>query len=331
MSAMWGNIRRVIFTAAIPAAILLSVQGCDQSFDPKAPFDQQLVVFCILSTARDTQFVRVSTTYDVSGFDPAEHHTDDAVAQASVQVTGTLTSHDFAQVYLPRSDTTRYKTPIPTYMASPFRPNYGAKYDLTVRSSIYGEAAATVTIPDSALIGFDLGTTLLDNPEDRDPNSSIVLQALVSPFCKGYLAQMFVDYRVRVDSGWSDERIEVPTWVIADTLNLWVVTYPSLTRRVGRQTGTAFSLKAYVSSLIRVILQHPQRGITFKRIVARVLQCEQGLYDYYNTVNGFRDPVSIRLDLPEYSNVNGAKGIFGAYALDSLVHYLPENFGLNTR
>ncbi len=289
------------------------------------------MVFSILSNARDTQYVRVSTTYDVPGFDPAKHQTDEVVEGARVVVAGPLSAYDFKQISLPRNDKSRYNTPIQAYSTSPFRPEHGAEYDLSVTSSIFGDATATVTIPDSALIGFDLGTSLLDRPEDREPNSSIVLQALVSPFCKGYLAQMFVDYKVRVDSGWRDERIEVPTWVIADTLNLWVVTYPSLTRKVVRQTGTAFSLKAYVSALIRVIMQHPQRGIIFKRVVGRVLQCEQGLYDYYNTVNGFRDPVSIRLDLPEYSNVSGAKGIFGAYALDSLTHILPDNFGLNIK
>ncbi len=323
--------RRAVSWAVLVLSLSALLSSCDQSFNPKSRFEQELVVFSILSNARDTQYVRVSTTYDVPGFDPAKHQTDEVVEGARVVVTGPLSAYDFKQISLPRNDKSRYNTPIQAYLTSPFRPNHGVKYDLTVRSTIYGEAAATVTIPDSALIGFDLGTSLLDKPEDREPNSSIVLQALVSPFCKGYLAQMFVDYQVRVDSSWTDERIEVPTRVIADTLNLWVVTYPSLTRKVVRQTGTSFAVKAYVATLYRIIKQNPKKKIAFRRVVGRVLQCEQGLYDYYNTVNGFRDPVSIRVDLPEYSNISGAKGVFGAYALDSLTHILPDNFGLNIK
>jgi hypothetical protein len=303
--------------------------GCDQSFDPKAPFGERLVVFSILSTARDTQFVRLSTTYDVSGFDPSEHHTDETVAAARVRVIGPYTFHEFTQVNLPRNDTTRYTTTIQAYMHTPFQPEHGAKYDLTVISDSYGTATSSVTIPDPASIGFGLGTSQLDRPDGTEKNSSIGVLALISPMCKGYLTQMFVDYRVLLDSGWIDERIEVPTWILADSLNLWVGTYPSLTRQIVRQTVTSFSVKAYIAALYRVITQHPKRKVTFYRVVGRVLQCEAGLYDYYNTVNGFRDPVSIRLDLPEFSNIRGAKGLFGAYSLDSLTHVLPENFGLN--
>jgi hypothetical protein len=220
---------------------------------------------------------------------------------------------------------------IRAYAGSPFRPEHGKLYALGVSSDTYGTAGATVTLPDEPLIGFGLGTYMLDNPDSGDPNNIIYITALVTSRTKGYLTQLFLDYLVLKGAEWQDERIEIPMTVLIDTLNVWVPSYPVMRRLIVSPTSTAYEVKAYVKALLHVLNQHPNQKIIFERVVARVLQCEQALYDYYNTVNGFRDPISVRLDEPEYSNLSGAKGVFGGYALDSLVHLLPENFGFNVR
>lgn len=317
--------------ALLNVSLVLLFLGCDQSFNPKAPFQQQMVVFSILSNARDTQYVRVNTNYDVSGFDPAEHQIDGAVEGAHVTVNGPTRSYDFRVVLLPRGDTSRYKSPIRAYTFSPFRPEHGKTYVLGITSEAYGTATAAVTLPDEPMMGFGLGTYMLDNPDSGDPNNIIYIPALLTSRTKGYLTQLFVDYLVLNGTEWQVERIEVPMTVLMDTLDIWVPAYPPMRRLIVNQTSTAFAVKAYVKALIHVLKQHPNQKIIFERVVARVLQCEQELYDYYNTVNGFRDPISVRLDEPDYSNIRGAKGVFGGYALDSLVHLLPENFGFNAR
>ena len=116
-----------------------------------------------------------------------------------------------------------------------------------------------------------------------------------------------------------------------DTLGMWIGDYPGLERFMVNPIGEAYRYLAYRQTLIKILTDHPHQKITFHRIVARVVQFEQGVHDYYNTVNGFRDPVSIRLDEADYSNIKGGKGVFGAYAIDSLVRDLPDNFGLNIK
>jgi hypothetical protein len=311
--------------------VLIFILGCDQSFNPKAPFEQQMVVFSILSNARDTQYVRVSTNYDVSGFDASEHQIDGAVVGARVSVTGPTRSYDFSDVVLPREDTNRYKSPIRAYAGSPFRPEHAKTYALGVTSETYGTARATVTLPDEPMMTFGLGTYILDHPDTKDPNNTIYFTALLTSHTKGYLTQLFVDYQVLNGTEWQEKRIEVPMKVLTDTLSIWDGMYPEMRRLMISQTSTPYEVNAYVKVLLRVLNQHPNQKIIFERVVGRVLQCETGLYDYYSTVNAFRDPISVRLDEPDYSNLSGAKGVFGGYALDSLVHLLPENFGFNSR
>ncbi len=59
------------------------------------------------------------------------------------------------------------------------------------------------------------------------------------------------------------------------------------------------------------------------------MQAEQNLYSYSSAVRQYRDPRSVRLDEPMYSNINGVVGLFGIHAVDSLVYTLPENFFAN--
>jgi len=128
--------------------IFSQISGCDQSFNPKAPFEKQLVVFSILSNASDTQYVRVSTNYDVTGFDPSENQVDQSIVGAQVIVTGPSNSYRFEETLLPRSDTSRYKTPIHAYAVSPFRPEHGKTYNLAVTTGDLGTASGSVTIPE---------------------------------------------------------------------------------------------------------------------------------------------------------------------------------------
>jgi hypothetical protein len=73
-------------------------------------------------------------------------------------------------------------------------------------------------------------------------------------------------------------------------------------------------------------VRYASNKIIYKWVVFDVLQADQNLYDYYASVQEYRDPRSIRLDEPMYSRVNGGLGFAGAYTLDSLLYVLPENF-----
>ena len=305
--------------------------GCDQPFNPKAPFQERLVVFSILSNDRDKQFVRLSSNYDVSAFDPSENQTDRIVTGARVTITESSNAFVLRDTLLPRPDTSRFTSPIGAYVASPFRAQPGKRYNLVATSEKLGTASATVIPPDLPVITLNPGPLVLEQPDLFQKKSQFDVVALLSPLCKGYHCQVFVDYQVLLESGWKDERVEVPTAIVVDTVGLYVVTYPELRRVQTRQTGTTYVHQAYVSTLVKVLDRYPRKPVTFRRVVLRILQCEQNVYNYYNTVNEFRDPVSVRLDEPDYSNVSGGWGMFGAYTLDSLTYTLPHDFTLNWR
>jgi hypothetical protein len=319
-------------TWALRSAFLgLLLFGCDQSFNPKAALEDRLVVFSVISNDRDIQFVRVNTNYDVSGFDPSENRIEQSLLGADVAIIGPSNAVTFRDTLFARPDTNRYVAPIHAYVGSPFRPEPGRKYDLTVHSVDLGSATATVTLPDRPSISIYPGELAIDRPDQFDPRSYFYLRTTLSPTAKGSLCQLFVDFKVQLDTAWTDGRTEVPFLINVDTLGIWIATYPQLTRVTGNATGITYKNYTYKRTLLRVFEQYPHRKVLFKRVVLRVFQCERGFYDYFNAVNGFRDRVSIRVDEPDYTNVKGGMGVFGAYTLDSLSHNLPDDFSLNAR
>jgi hypothetical protein len=69
----------------------------------------------------------------------------------------------------------------------------------------------------------------------------------------------------------------------------------------------------------------------FLWINLELLIFDQFLAGYISTTNGFLDNLSIRLDEPNYTNINGGLGIFGAYEYNvfqiSLFGQYLENLG----
>jgi hypothetical protein len=308
--------------------LAIVIAGCNQPFNPKGPFEEQLVVYSILSSARDVQFVRVFTNYDAQGFDPFQNTIDRLITGAQVVLTGPDGTYSFKDTLLPRSDTSRYKSEIAAY-AVPIRVQPGQTYSLVVNSGRLGSTSATITVPGKARIDIYPGAYILNEPWDTTMNRIINLVATVSPLTKGHYGRMLIEYAVLADSVWKEERVEVPTRISDSDFRM--AEYPALELARYHTASVAYLKSAYVATLNKVYIQYTGTKLVFKRVVLQFLQVEHNLYDYYNIVHGFQDPISIRIDEPDYHNLSNGYGVFGAGTLDSLVHHYPDNFPLNRK
>ena len=310
--------------------LALLCESCDQAFDGQSPFENRLVIYSLLSTDQNQQFVRLYTNYDVQGFDPSQNTVDHAPTGAQVSVMGPEASYAFRDTLLGRPDTSRYKDPINAYVAAPFQVIPGNTYSLSVVSQGFDRMSAVVKVPGRSEV-TTVQISQFDDPHPGDPRDplKIVVQAYVSPVSKGCLTQMFVDYDVLTEVGWKPGRVEIPMFMLTGDTTVYMSTFPKLERITSSPVITTYYVTAYMMTLSRVKNAHPNTGLLFRRVVLRALQVESNLYDYYNVVNGFRDPASIRIDEPDYSNIRGAYGLFGAYTLDSLVHPLPSIFSFD--
>jgi hypothetical protein len=306
-----------IIVSLLQALLCLS---CNEPFTPKGPFQEQLVVYSVLSNDRDLQFVRVYSSYDVPGYDPFANTAERSIVGAQVFVTGAGETRVFRDTLLPRADTSRYKTPIHAYVCN-WRAQQGKTYDIHVVAGSQGSNASGLGVPARPAKLEMYGESKLDDPGDLKLPGTLNLAAQVQSTTKGFACQMLIEYSVSTPAGWNIEQIEVMSDI------------PTLTPVISKNQNNSFlfgrSKSSYVWTLNLVIDSHPGQHIVFKRVVFRLLQFEKNMYDYFSIVHGFQDPFTIRFDEPDYTNMSNGYGLFGAYSLDSLVHIYPDNFIFN--
>ncbi len=340
---------RIARSAATVACALLTaivigaaVMSCNQPFDPRAPLDSQLVVYALVSTDRDAQFVRVNSNYMPSSFDANSYTGDNAVRDAYVTISTPGSLLTFRDTVIARSDSSRYKTPIFLYTARPFVPQRGRPYELLVVSPSIGTASATFTVPTKPTITMDPASyVILSNPLSAAATSMAQFTVVLSSYARGYSGHLYIYYDVLKGSRWVEERVEVPysssvkdtTFNIDQdtTYNLEGAQYQDLTVAPQSNKVVLQFTAGYLSTIVKHLtkIEYVNTHLIYKWIVLVVLQADQNLFGYFKSIRGYQDPLSIRLDQPMYSSINGAVGMVGSYSLDSLTYVLPEKFNGN--
>lgn len=303
--------------------------ACNEAFDPRASLDEKMVVFSVLSTDRDVQFVRVQTNYMPPEYDPLSYTSDNVLRDAIVTIRESNKTFRLRDTLLARSDSTRYKFPLRTYYLNSFTPQRGKSYSVIVQSPSYGQASASIIIPDQPRITLSPEMLqVLDRPDRSPQDAPIIFIVQLSSISKGYVGRLLIYYDVLKGSEWVEERVEIPvSSADSSKYSLDIPQYPDL--RVSPNTsqiGLIYRNGYYKGILNKVNEKYKSTRIIFKWATLVLLQADRNLYDYYSIVHASRDPFSIRLDEPMISRVTDGLGLVGAYSLDSLVNILPENF-----
>lgn len=307
-----------------PVLIVLSLvisilcPGCSKDFSPKAPFEPQLVAYSVLYTDSPQQFVRIYSTYDVSGYDPYGNHTDGAIAGATVSVSGPWGPVAFRDTLLPRPDTSRYKTPILAYV-SDWKPKPGEAYTLNVNAGDLGSTQSTVAVPPLSSSHYWIPTDptiALDFPDTSTISPYVAAAFKVSPSVKSTSQQLYILYSVqRGDTPPEDKAAQLLGQNVAVA---------------GSEYVSVACSRVNIAAMIHSIANKNASGkLTFKRIVFRLQQMEQHWTDYYNIVRLSQDTRSTRFDQPDITNMSSGYGLFGACSVDTLYHDYPSDFRFN--
>ena len=185
-------------------------------------------------------------------------------------------------------------------------------------------ASARVPYKPTMELGYPSNNILRD-PRAYSDTGNIVFPVGLTGIA--FLGRMLVDYEVLIDGEWTPERVEIPAGFQSDVHDYTHVVYPKLVKPAYWRTVEVFKNELYQKTLADIAYRkYLTNKIIFDRVVFQVLQVDSSLYRYINPND---DPRSIRLDQPTFSNVKGGLGLVGAYAVDSLVYLLPENFSFN--
>ena len=309
--------------------LLLCLSGCSNDFDPTAHVPRQLVVFSIISTDREAQFVRVQTDYLPSGYKPLEYTSDNSVLDAVVILKGPNNAYRLRDTLLWHSDTSRYKFPLRTYYIFPFTPQRGQSYQVEVASPTVGQASGLINVPSQARVTISTETQrVLDFPNKYLPGEAIEFLIEFPKTSKGYIARFFAWYDVLKGKEWVEEAVEIPIFSYDPApFMLEKPVYPRMAEIPSNSQKAIIYRNGYYKAAINIVNErYRTTQIYFKWIAVVVLQADENLYKYYVSTHSEQDPYSIRLDEPMFSGVTGGTGLIGAYTLDSLVYLLPYDF-----
>ena len=310
-------------------SLLLLLWGCNDNFDPRAPLQEQMVVFSVLSTDRPAQFVRVQRNYMPPEYNPLSYTDNNFLNDALVTIRESNKVFRLRDTSLARADSSRYKYPLKTFYVDPLTPLRGRTYQVIIQSPTHGQINATTTVPEKALITIAPSPLqIIDRPDRSIQDARIVFVVQLSKFTKGYLPRFYLYYDVLKGNEWVEERAEIPvTSADSSSYSLTIPQYPKMTAAPNTSQVGLIYLNGYYKAIINTLnTKYEPTRLIFKWATVVILQADQNLFKYYSGAHGAEDPYSIRLDEPLVSTVEGGLGMVGAYSLDSLVNILPENF-----
>jgi len=78
----------------------------------------------------------------------------------------------------------------------------------------------------------------------------------------------------------------------------------------GNYETISFESAAYIAA-ITDIRKENSTAVNFRRAILTLIQFDKGLFTYYSVANSYGGAATIRLDEPDYTNIDNGLGIFG--------------------
>ncbi len=303
--------RRILPAAAVLAFLLLRCD--DNTFSPKAgSITPRLVVYAILDAAHPAQqLVRIQTTYDSPTANPKEGPGPGTVDSASMYVSSNLTMMIYRDTTVVDSAGRSHKL----WVGNAGRFVEGGTYTLHLTSPGFAPVAATLQFPTHPF---------LYTRQIAIPGATTQIEIGTSPQgeysgVKGYLFRLFFVGTKTVNGQEVEIRREVPYLVTTEN-GIQKTEYPDVTRESSIRFS-ALNIQQVYTEMDAMLLAKNIKPIAIGYAF------EQNLYNYYYAVRGFNDPLSMRQDAPDFSNIPGGYGVFGAMNTDTLTLRLIDVIG----
>ena len=307
---------------------LVLLGACEVEFDPKGTFLDRVVVFGVISPQRNIHIIRLSTTYDPPEFNPLEQTSSNQISSAVVSISVDNIETVLQDSTYPRNDTSRYQDSIRAFVYAPGSIQRGKTYTLTATTPAYGTVTATTIPPAIGIVEVEQNSgTVLTTPDVNRRDA--IFYAIPANNAEGHVVKVFLEYEVPTLNPGIHVKEEVPatTTNYVDCLTYDAV-YPQIRRRQ-QVAGRELWILPYVSyqrTILKILKAHDGHMVNFKRVIVTLVQADKHLYGYFSLVGGFRDEFSIRVDEPNYTNIQGGLGFFGSFTADSLSITLPITF-----
>ena len=287
------------FLLFLAAAALFA--ACEDDFTPKSDFRKQLAVFAVLDPAMAVQTVRLEWSYDAAVGAISSPLTETEVAEAEVKIVQGGSTFVFSDTVVTNAAGTRVRA----WINRELRPQSERSYRLTVTVPGHDPVTSTIVLPSRLYVRAD--------PVRPDTGvATIRAYHGVTTFTNPPAAFYYRAWLEVVKWNFGDtlrQRVEIPLYH-SEATGTWTYTSPS---REEEQIWSTNMLRYMADQIIAA-----EDSVLAKRVHVTCYGLEQQFYSYYKIVRGFEDPLSVRLDSPDVSFIEGGLGVFGGVVSDSV-------------
>ena len=279
----------------LPLLLLIPLfTGCENDFSPKADYEERIVVFSVLDRTASYQVVRLERTFDAESTNPDHPIAPEPVTEADVSVSSTGKKYVFHDTLIALGDGTQKKVWINRELV----PTEGREYTLTVDVPGFKRITAVTQAPSRAYV------------QTQVINGGVRLTAVENTAypASGYFFRLWVVGTKNVGGVDVDVRREVPSRFNSITGEF---EYPEPSRDKAVTFSNGNMLRVHTALL-------DEESVNGRDVVGQAYSLDQYLYSYYKLARGFDDPVSVRQDRPDITNIQNGVGIFGALFADSV-------------
>ena len=266
--------------------------GCDNGFDIVSEYEEQLAVFLILDSRSDKHIIKVQKVQKSYGVSSVEKLVD----PVSVRIVDPLgysrtfkdtvinTVSNFNTLYIDSLDL------IP------------GTYQLFVnaRDSLHAESSIVVQRKPNYYV--------LPVPDEADLYILNISAPPIEPHVISAHIKLYMFYTIRQNSEFLERSVEVPGFINM----LRIPSYEATPKpyRIVIPNSIIENMK------YKLINNFGVGNITFRYLKFVFCTYDKDMYRYVSFYEGFAD-YSVRLDKPNYTNIVGGMGIFGAVFVDS--------------
>ena len=279
--------------------ILLLSFGCDDTFSPHGDYEKKVAVFSVLDNRFENQIIKLQSSFEFQNSNLEEKR----ISNLSATISDGLNVYQY------------YDTAIVsekhTYLVSKnFTLRRGIEYTLNIKGDDVPEINSKVKVPESQYISVNYIDEKVQISHSRGSN------------VKGFLVKYYINFVIAENNVVLNEQsIEIPVDIIETENGNRVNIYPSLSRNINHNYNIG-----YISLELSKYAPPPDsdQKLLIKNCTVVLFSLDDNLYNYLSTINGFNDPISVRLDIPNYTNIQSGYGIFGAIAKDSITPSIPS-------
>jgi len=276
-------------------AMLLSLIGCSNPFEVKQDFKPMLVIYGLAVRGDTAIYVRVSR----NSASPATS-LNDTSGDGSVTVVVENLNTGWADTLTSMAGDTGILVVHTTVSTN-------SVFRISAQSSGYPTCFATAQVLSKAYVVPGYGTSvILSSPSGATQDPEFLIDP--SGNTTAISALLALTYSGTDTSGHS----------VAGEFDVYPSYQTSAEQEFlkinGNQTTISFPLNSYQPAYLAA------KGLLRTGslvVVVRVIQVDAAVYDYYSISHGFNDPLTMRDEKPNFTNITNGLGLWGSVAYDS--------------